>query len=604
MAQTIPLRSEMPVADTWDAASVFASDEAWEAAIVELDERLRGLERFRGRLGESSGTLADWFDALEEVRAIRDKIYQYAAMFYTVDTSDQTAAAKNDRAVGLYTRSIGAAAFADPELLELGRSTLDSWIGDEPRLAQYAQYVDELFRLREHVRSAEVEELLGQVLDPFITAANIHSTMTDADLQFRPAHGAGDMELEVAQGTINTLLRDEDREVRRTAWESYADAHLALRNSMAACLAAGVKQNVFRARARRFPSALEAALDGNFIPPTVFTNLIDTYRRHLPTWQRYWRVRRQALGYDTLYEYDIKAPLTRHAPEVSFDRAVEWIDAGMRPLGEEYGAIMRRGLLEQRWVDKYPNRGKTMGAFSSGSKGTLPFILMSYVDDVYSMSTLAHELGHSMHSFLTWQNQPGVYSNYSMFVAETASNFNQALVRAHLLSENTDPDFQIALIEEAMSNFHRYFFIMPTLARFELEIHRRVEHGEALTSESLMTLMTELFREGYGDEVELDADRNGSVWMQFSSHLYANFYVYQYATGISAAHALAEGVLEGKPHAAENYLKFLSAGSSVYPLEALKIAGVDMESPEPVERTFKVLARYVDRLEELTKIRS
>jgi len=601
MAQTIPLRSEVAVADTWDAASVFPSDQAWEAAIVELDGLLRELARFRGRLGEGPGVLADWFDALEEMHAVRDKIYQYASMFYTVDTGDQTAAAKHDRAVGLFTRSIGAAAFADPELLGIGRPTLDSWINNEPRLAPYAQYVDQLFRLQEHVRSAEVEELLGQVLDPFITAGNIHSTMTDADLQFVPARGAGGAELEVGQGTINALLRDEDREVRRTAWESYADAHLALKNSMATCLAAGVKQNVFTARARRFSSALEAALDGNFIPETVFINLIDTYRRHLPTWHRYWRVRRQALGYDTLYEYDIKAPLTRHSPVVPFERAVEWIDIGMRPLGEEYGAIMRRGLLEQRWVDKYPNRGKTMGAFSSGSKGTLPFILMSYVDDLYSMSTLAHELGHSMHSYLTWQHQPGVYSNYSMFVAETASNFNQALVRAYLLRDNPDPDFQIALIEEAMSNFHRYFFIMPALARFELEIHQRVERGEALTSESLMTLMNELFREGYGDEVELDADRNGSVWMQFSSHLYANFYVYQYATGISAAHVLAEGVLEGKPGAADNYLEFLRAGSSMYPLEALKLAGVDMESPEPVERTFGVLARYVERLEELTK---
>lgn len=601
MARTMPLRSEVPVADTWDAANVFPSDQAWEAAIVELDEHLRNLERFRGRLAEGPGMLADWFAALEETRAVRDKIYQYASMFYSVDTGDQTAAAKYARAVGLYTRSIGAAAFADPELLAIGRPTLDAWIRDEPRLAPFAQYVDQLFRLQQHVRSAEVEELLGQVLDPFITASNIHSTMTDADLQFAPAHGSGGQELEVGQGTINALLREDDREVRRTAWESYADAHLALRNSMAACLSAGIKQNVFVARARRFSSALEAALDGSFIPEAVFINLIDTFRRNLPTWHRYWRVRREALGYDTLYEYDIKAPLTSHSPEVRFDRAVEWIEAGMRPLGDEYGAIMRRGLLEQRWVDKYPNRGKTMGAFSSGSKGTLPFILMSYVDDLYSMSTLAHELGHSMHSYLTWQQQPGVYSSYSMFVAETASNFNQALVRAHLLRENDDPQFQIALIEEAMANFHRYFFIMPTLARFELEIHQRVERGEALTSESMMTLMNELFSEGYGDQVELDPERNGSVWMQFSSHLYSNFYVYQYATGISAAHALAEGVLDGKPQAAANYLEFLRAGSSVYPLEALKIAGVDMQSPEPVERTFGVLASYVDRLEELTK---
>jgi oligoendopeptidase F len=223
---------------------------------------------------------------------------------------------------------------------------------------------------------------------------------------------------------------------------------------------------------------------------------------------------------------------------------------------------------------------------------------MSYNDDIFSMSTLAHELGHSMHSYYTWQTQPPIYADYSLFVAEVASNFNQAMVRAHLLDLDSDPDFQIAVIEEAMANFHRYFFIMPTLARFELEIHQRVERGEALTADSLIALTADLFREGYGDEVELDVERTGITWGQFATHLYSNFYVYQYATGISGAHALAEGVLAGKPNAAESYLSFLKAGGSIYPLDALKLAGVDLATPAPVEQTFGVLARLVDRLEQ------
>jgi oligoendopeptidase F len=260
---------------------------------------------------------------------------------------------------------------------------------------------------------------------------------------------------------------------------------------------------------------------------------------------------------------------------------------------------MRRGLLEQRWVDIYPNKGKRAGAFSAGSQGTHPFILMSYSDDIFSMSTLAHELGHSLHSYYSWRTQPFIYARYPLFLAEVASNFNQAMVRAHLLATQTDRDLQVAVIEEAMNNFHRYFLIMPTLARFELDIHERMERGEALPAKTLVTVMTDLFREAYGDEVEVDSDRVGITWAEFPTHMYMNFYVYQYATGISAAHALAEGVLAGAPGAAEKYLAFLKAGGSRYPLDTLRLAGVDMTSPEPVERAFGVLANMVDRLEHL-----
>ncbi len=477
MAQTVPPRSEITLEHTWDASSVFASDELWEAEIARVIERLPEIGRFRGHLGDSPAALADWLHASEELARSASHIFLYASMFHEADTADQAAAAKHDRAISLYTRVQAAVAFAEPEMLAIGFDTLRGWLKQESRLASYAHYVDQLERRQEHVRSAEVEELIGQLADPFYSATRIHSTLADADLRFGAARDAVGAAVDVAQGNINTLLTGPDREIRRTAWENYADAHLEMKNTMANCIATGIKQNVFVARARHYPSALEAALTTNHIPIAVFHNLIETYRRNLPTWHRYWRVRRQALGYDKLHVYDIKAPLSAQVPQVPFDRAVTWIAEGMRPLGEEYVTAMRRGMLEQRWVDKYPNQGKRMGAFSSGMPGTHPFILMSYTDDLYSMSTLAHELGHSMHSYYTWQTQPLVYSDYSLFVAEVASNFNQALVRAHLLNTNADPEFQIALIEEAMANFHRYFFIMPTLARFELEIHQRVRAG-------------------------------------------------------------------------------------------------------------------------------
>jgi oligoendopeptidase F len=591
---------------TWDAYSIFPSDEDWEDAFAGVQELLEGVTSCKGRLHENPSVLADYMDALESLIMSVGKIYVYASMFHSVDTADQEAVAKNDRARSLFSQTMAAISFAEPELLAIGFDTLRKWLKDEPRLAIYEHYLDDLQRRQAHVRSAEIEQLLGMVTDAFSTAAATHGILADADLTFEPAQHSDTLQSPetVAQGTINALLTSPDRALRRTAWQYYADSFIAHKNTMASCLSAGVKQNVFHSQVRRYNSALEASLSANNIPVEVYHNTVETYRRNLPTWHRYWRVRKRALGFEQLFGYDVRAPLTNANHEVPFDQAVEWILAGMSPLGHEYQDVMGRGLRKERWVDVFPNENKRSGAFSTGFKGTHPFILMNYNDDLNSMSVLAHELGHSMHSYYSEQNQPLIYADYSIFVAEVASNFNQALVRAYLLEEHSDTDFQIAVIEEAMSNFHRYFFIMPTLARFELEIHERVEKGQALTAENLSELMADLFEEGFGGEVEIDRERVGIIWAQFPTHLYANFYVYQYTTGISGAHALAADVLAGTPGVVGNYLAFLSAGSSLFPLDALKLAGVDMASPEPVEKTFGVLAGMVDRLEELTSPQS
>jgi len=362
-----------------------------------------------------------------------------------------------------------------------------------------------------------------------------------------------------------------------------------------------VKRDVFFARARRFTSSLEAALTPNHIPPDVFHSVIRAFRDNVGTWHRYWRLRQRALGRKPLKPYDTRAPLGSPIT-VPYEQSVEWIAEGVSPLGEEYVNVLRRGALEDRWVDIYPNKGKRMGAFSTGSPDTPPFIFMSYNNDIYSMSTLAHELGHSMHSYYGRRTQPFVYSNYGLFQAEVASNMHQALTRHHLLETNHDPNFQIAVIEEAMSNFHRYFFIMPSLARLELEIHERVERGGAITAGYLNDLMADLMGEVYGKEVDIsgaDRDRAGSTWAQFHTHLYSNFYVYQYATGIAGAHHLAERVAARAPGAADSYIAFLRSAGSMYPLEGLRMAGVDMSSPEPVQAAFATMADYVGRLEKL-----
>jgi oligoendopeptidase F len=600
MRHAIPTRAEIPVEHTWDTASIFATPEDWETAVGRLDTAVDEVAKYRGRLGSGPDVLARYLAAADEVERQVARVCLYARLTYSVDTTDQQAAGRNDRALGIRATTTAALAFARPEMLAIGSETLRRWLVEDERLAPYDHVFDRLERQRAHVRSADVEEVLGLVSGPFGTAAATHGVLANTDLRFPEARGADGATYDVTQGTIGTLVAHADREVRRTAWEGYADAHLAFANTMAHALATGIKHDVFVMRARGHRSSLAAALESTFIPVEIFHTLIETFRRNLPTWHRYWRVRRRMLGYETLREYDIKAPLTSSSPRVPYETAVHWIGEGMRPLGDEYVSVLTRGATTERWVDIYPNVGKRMGAFSSGAPGTKAFIMMSYHDDLAGLSTLAHELGHSMHSYYTFRTQDVVASTrYGLFLAEVASNFNQALVREHLFRTQTDPDFQIALIEEAMSNFHRYFFIMPTLARFELEIHERAERGKALTAATLNALMAELFAEGYGDELTMDTERTGITWAQFHTHLYSNFYVYQYATGIAAAHALAEGVSAGLPGAADRYLAFLQAGGSGYPLDTLRAAGVDMTTPEPVDRAFEVLSGLVDRLEAL-----
>jgi oligoendopeptidase F len=595
-------RSEIDEKHTWNKPSVFASKADWEAACEELTRQTQTLAKYQGRLSESAGVLAEYLELQDRAARLVGRVFVYGSMSYSVDTTDQEAAAMNDRGRALFGQLFAATAFTDPELLAIGQETLRQWMKAEPKLSGYRHYVDDLFRKQKHVRSAEVEQVLGMTIEPFGTVANIYSMLTNAELDFSPATGSDGQTHTVAQGTIGTLLDSADREIRRSAWESFSDKHLAFKSTIATTLLASVKQDVFNMRVRGFDSCLEASLFQNNIPVEVFHNLIDTYKRHLPTWHKYWQVRRRALGYDTLHPYDIWAPIAQEQPHVPYATAVDWICAGMEPLGGEYVTAMRRGCLEERWVDIYPNQGKRAGAFSNGAHDTHPFIMMSHDDSMGGFSTLAHELGHSMHSYLSRQHQPPVYSRYSLFVAEVASNFNQALTRAYLReTRNDDANFQIALIEEAMSNFHRYFFIMPALARFELEVHTRAEKGQAMTSSDLNNLMADLFEEGYGGEMHIDRERVGITWATFS-HLYMAFYVYQYATGISAAHALAENILTGDDNAARRYVEFLSMGGSVYPLDALKHAGVDMTRPDAVETTFGVLDEMVDRLATLTGV--
>jgi len=599
---TAPLpRSKVQQNQTWNAESVFESPAEFEAEVESILASLDSLKKFQGHLGDSPETFIEAMNAMDALSQRSTRMRVYATMSSAADTADQAGAAMISKAMSALAQVGAASSFVDPELLSVGESKLRQWLNDDARLKPYEHYFNDLFRKQTHVRNAEVEELLGMLRDPFSSTSVTTNLLANADFKFKPARDKKNKKVELTQSTFDAILNGSDRKARKTAWENYNDLYLKHKNTLANNLATSIKQNVFNMRARRFDSALEATLFNGDVPVEMFHNLLDIFKKNLPVWHRYWKIRRKALGVKTLHSYDVWAPLTTKKHNVPFEKAVDWICEGLAPMGEEYVSVMRQGCLTDRWVDWAPNTGKRQGAFSTRvPKDTYPFILMSYTDDIGSMSTLSHELGHSIHAYYASRAQPMIYYTYPSIISETASNFNQAMTRAHLLNTNPDKYFQTALLEEAMDNFHRYFFIMPTLARFELETHQRIEKGQALTADSMIELMADLFSEGFGGNMDLDRERVGITWGTFTTHLYIDFYSFQYAIGISTANAIAKRILNGTPNATEDHINFLKAGSSKPPMEVYKIAGVDMTSTKPIEDAFEVLGDYINRLEELT----
>lgn len=593
----LPDRSELTEDQRWNIETIFASVDEWEAEHARLSTELPKIKRFRGRLGDSPAVL---LEALEERDRLSTDLWilsSYAFLRQTEDAANATFSALADRASGFIAQAMAIMAYIDPEVLAIERERIDQFIAEEPKLATFEHYFKTLDLRRDHTRSSEIEEVLAAASDVTSGYSGVRSALENADLDFGTIQDEHGNDVQLGPGNLLRYLHSSDRDVRRSAWISAADAYVGMRHTFAGTLSGGMKRDVFYARAHNYETTLEAVLQPDATPVEVFHNLIETVWKNLPTWRRYFRVRRRALGLDTMHEWDITAPLVEEPRHIPYREGVELIAESLEPLGEEYVSILRQGITD-RWVDPYANRGKHGGAFSGGTKGTYPFISMSYDDDFQSVSTLAHELGHSMHSYYTWETQPEIYADYGMMVAETASNMHQALLGKKLLAEIDDPSFLIEIIEERMSNHLRYFFTMPILARFELDAHTRVEQGQALTADWMSERIADLYEEAYGGEVVVDRERMGITWARFP-HLFQAYYVYNYALGIAAAAELSNQVLnEGQP-AVERYLTFLKSGSSKFQLEVLCDAGVDLRDPAPVQAAFDILAGYVDRLENI-----
>ncbi|MGG3005046.1 oligoendopeptidase F [Geobacillus stearothermophilus] len=595
--KSLPLRSEIPVEETWRLEDIFPTDDAWEEEFKQVKAMIPKLGEYKGRLGQSPQVLYEAMQYQDEVSMRLGKLYTYAHMRYDQDTTNSFYQGLDARAKSLYSEASSAMAFIVPEILAIDEAVLRSFLEQYEPLRLYAHALDEITRQRPHVLSAEEEALLAQAAEVMQATSNTFSALNNADLTFPTIIDENGEEVEVTHGRFIRFLESTDRRVRRDAFHAVYHTYEKFQNTFASTLAGTVKKHNFFARVRRYESARQAALDANNIPESVYDNLIATVHEHLPLLHRYVRLRKQVLGLDELHMYDLYTPLVQDVKmDVTYEEAKQYMLDGLAPLGEEYVAIVKEGL-DNRWVDVRENKGKRSGAYSSGAYGTHPYILLNWQDNVHNLFTLVHEFGHSVHSYYTRKTQPYPYAHYSIFVAEVASTCNEALLNDHLLKTIDDEKKRLYLLNHYLEGFRGTVFRQTMFAEFEHLIHLKAQQGEALTAETLTSLYYDLNKKYFGDEIVVDQEI-GLEWSRIP-HFYYNYYVYQYATGFSAATALSKQILEEGEPAVKRYIDFLKAGSSDYPIEVLKKAGVDMTSAEPIRQACQVFAEKLDEMEQL-----
>ena len=593
----IPLREQISAEFKWNTEQLYASLAEWEADFSRLKELIPQARQYAGKLKEGAETFLACLRFQEDLGRLSDKIYLYASMKKDEDNNDSIYQALRERIYGLAVEAGAALSFFLPETLALPDELLAEYLKDE-RLFLYKKYIENIRRFREHTLSADGEQIVALVGELAAAPKNIFSMLNNADMSFpQVVNGEGEQE-QLSHGNYLRLMESPEREVRRGAFHALYETYGKNKNTLAASLASAVKKDVFYARVRKYESCLYAALFDDNISTAVYERLIETVRGSLPVFFRYLRLRKKALGLDELHMYDIYAPLVaEEQKKIPWEEAVGMVCRALAPLGGEYLSVMRAGL-KNGWVDVYENRGKTPGAYSSGVFGSAPYILMNYQDDLNGVFTLAHELGHSMHSYYSWREQPYIYADYKIFVAEVASTVNEILLADHLLRHSQSKAEKLTVINRYLEEFRGTVFRQTMFAEFERDIHQAAEQGRTLTAEDLSRIYYKLNEDYFGADVCLDREI-ALEWARIP-HFYNAFYVYKYATGFSAAQALAVGLLkEGEEglRARERYLRFLSGGSSEDPLVLLRQAGVDMEDPQPVMQAMRQFEKMLDEFE-------
>ncbi len=597
MAKTkaVPKRSSIKQDDTWNLAKLFKSDAAWTRGYKKLEGMIGEFEKFRGKLGRSAKTLRACCDFEVQFERLGERLGVYAFLKSSEDVANSAYQGMVAQYTYLATQAGEAASFIAPEVQAIPRKKMAAFLKG-PALAPYRFQLEKLLRYRPHILSAKEERVLAMQGEVAGSASHIFSQLNDADLKFGFVTNERGEKIELTQSSLRGFLESPKRSVRKRAYEKFYAQYDAHANTLAAALGASVLQDVYRARVRNFSSAREGALFGDKVPVAVYDSLVESVHAGLDTMYRYLDIRRRALRLGALHAYDTAVPIVKTARVKNpYEKAVDAICAATQPLGTAYVDAMRKGLLEGRWVDRYENQGKRSGAFSSGSYGSPPYIMMNYKDDVPdSMFTLAHEAGHSMHSKLSAKRQPFHYSHYTIFVAEVASTFNEQLLSKYLLDRAKTKQDRIRLISREIDEIRGTIIRQTMFAEYEEIIHALAEEGRPLTLETLRGEYRILLEKYFGPDFAIDEELDLEGLR--IPHFYSAFYVYKYATGLSAAIALSQNVLEGGAKERERYLDFLKSGGSKFPLDLLKEAGVDLKKPGPVN---SAMARFEDLVDEL-----
>lgn len=597
MARELPKRNEVAEEYTWDLSDMYTDKKTWEAELNEISSIMEEIEKTEGNVTASASQL---LDVLEKSAVAGQKLelaLNYAARLYDQDKKNTKHQAMEQKANALAAEYSSQTSFIVPEILALDETVLESYYKEQEGLELYRIQIEEIQRLKAHSLSAELEKLVAMTSEMSQTAAEVYSILDNADLAFPEILDEDGESVRISHGNFVPLLESPDRRVRKDAFENYYKVYQQFINTIAGLYNGQVKQQIFYAKARNYESTLEAAVDANHVPSKVYYNLIDTVNKNLDKMHRYVKIRKKCLGVEELHMYDVYTPMIADAAKkISFEEAKETVLKALAPLGEAYVNTVREGFAN-RWIDVYENEGKRSGAYSAGVYGVHPYILLNHNDTLKNMFTLAHEMGHSMHSYYSNDTQPYIYSQYKIFVAEVASTCNEVLLMEYLLANTTDQKERAYLLNHYLDSFKGTVYRQTMFAEFEMQTNKLVEEGESLTADCLNKLYYELNRKYYGPEMVSDPEI-AYEWARIP-HFYYDFYVYQYATGYSAAVAIAHAILKEGAPAVERYLKFLSGGCSKSPIDLLKIAGVNMEEPQPIQEALAVFGEILDEIETL-----
>ena len=597
MAEKIHSRAEIPEKYKWNLSHIYPSDEAWEQALAAISSDIQILSAYDGKVADNpKAAVRAYFTVMEKVV----HVYEYAFLRKETDNSDPVAQGLKDKAMRMYVQCMTAGAFLEPELLSMDEAALHALISD-PEMADYDSYLTHLLRMKPHTLSKDQERLIAMAGEIMDAPDNIFTSLTTADMKLPPVKMSDGSEVELTEGNYSSFIHSTDREVRRQAFQQLMNAYGNLGNTIAGTYGASVKKDQFMADAHHYPSAVEASLFVNDIPLSVYDNLISVIHEYIPVLQDYLRLRKSLLKLDELHLYDLYVPMiSGFTMDLPYDQAFDLVLEGLKPLGEDYLDKLREAR-DHGWIDVYPSAGKSSGAFSSGSLADVhPYVLLNHNDNLDSAFTIAHELGHSMHSFYSNETQPFAKADYSLFVAEVASTCNEAIMMRHLLKTLDSKDAQAFLLNHFLEQFRTTCFRQTMFAEFERISHDMAQNGIPLTKQSLSDAYFELNKTYYGETCFMD-EEIANEWMRIP-HFYRAFYVYVYATGLCAAVSLSERILNEGESAVRDYRKFLSAGSSVPPIEALKLAGIDMSSPEPVRKAMEVFRETVQKMHEVTGV--